>query len=180
MQVMLADAHAPAVLAYAPAAVMLADARAPAVLQVARVPLAVMLADVRAPAVLAQAPLSVMLVPPQSLHTLLSRLCWQMRGTRCAAGRACGRRVDLAGARGWGGAAERQCASRSRGGRGCRCSGRSVGRACGAPTRRTRGRRRRRRTRGRVRGQRRRRPAAGWGSAQRTRTCLVSLELTNG
>ena len=41
--VMLADAGAPAVLAFAPASVMLADARATAVLAVA--PLAVMLAD---------------------------------------------------------------------------------------------------------------------------------------
>jgi len=40
---MLADAGAPAVLAFAPATVMLADARATAVLAVA--PLAVMLAD---------------------------------------------------------------------------------------------------------------------------------------
>jgi len=43
MEVMLADGGAPAVLAFAPAAVMLADAGAPAVLSVA--PLAVMLAD---------------------------------------------------------------------------------------------------------------------------------------
>jgi len=48
---MLADAGAPAVLAFAPFAVMLADAGTPAVL--ATVPVAVMLADTGAPAVLA-------------------------------------------------------------------------------------------------------------------------------
>ena len=39
----------------------------------------VVLADARAPAVLAGAPLAIMLVPPQSLQMLLSRLCWQTR-----------------------------------------------------------------------------------------------------
>ena len=58
---------------------LLADAGPPAVLATA--PDAAMLADVGATAVLAPAPLAVMvadsvLVPPQSLHWLLWRLCW--------------------------------------------------------------------------------------------------------
>jgi hypothetical protein len=62
--------HALASLAYC----LFADAGAPAVL--APVPLAVMLADAGAPAVLAVAPLAVllMLLPPQSLRSLVIRL----------------------------------------------------------------------------------------------------------
>ncbi len=67
-------AFAAAVAAVEPLAVMLADAEAPAVL--AGVPMAVMLEV--APAVLAPAPAAGMLAPPQSLHSLLRRLCSQM------------------------------------------------------------------------------------------------------
>ena len=77
---MRTHARAPAVAAVTPLAIMLADARAPAVLAA---PLAVMRADARAPTVLAFAlfaSLAVMLAgsrAPQSLQTVLRRLCWQ-------------------------------------------------------------------------------------------------------
>jgi hypothetical protein len=61
LTVMFADADAPAVLAPAPGAVMLADAGAPAVLAPAPSPDAAMLADAGAPAVVAPAPLAAVL-----------------------------------------------------------------------------------------------------------------------